>query len=73
MKIEIVKFKNGKYAIRKKNWFGFGFRYRTKYNGYWFGLDDAKEYCQGSLEEMKEIYNNPDDYGIPIKLTNKKI
>jgi hypothetical protein len=71
MKLEIVKFKNGKYAVRKSGFF-IDTGYKSLKEDYWWSIEFAYEYCQGTLEEIKEVYNRLTDYGTPIKLTKKK-
>lgn len=70
MKIEIVKFKNGKYAVRKKGFVSYV--YIDKVDYYEWSLNNAETYCQGTLEEIKNLYNSIIDYGTPIKLIENK-
>lgn len=66
--VEIVKFEDGTYGIRKGNKF-FGYAYidlvNPKYT--WRIGDNWMRDCRGTLEQVKRIYGHFYDKGRPIK------
>jgi len=67
MKVEIVKFKDGTYAVRKKTWFG-SYKYLDKDAGdpYWWDRDHMP-YAKVTLEEARELHKAVFDIGTPIE------
>lgn len=64
--MEIVKFKNGYYAIRKNTLFSY--KYKSRWSNYWWPLKHAMDYCAvPNLKEAQEILNiSINDYGNPV-------
>ncbi len=67
--MKIVKFRNGKYAIRKWCFFG-GYEYKDLKNKcHWWGKEDIYfNDCMGTLEEVKKGWNFLNDSGRVVKL-----
>jgi hypothetical protein len=63
--MQIVKFKNGKYALRR--WTIFGFEYLSRYtNDCWWGIGRAQDRCVGTFEQIQELKDNISDFGKPV-------
>ena len=53
---KIVKFKDGRYGVRKRVWF-FWFKYKSMYGDSWWPSQyKLKAYCKGTLEQCKAVY-----------------
>lgn len=73
MKIEMVKFMDGKYGIRKTNFFFFK-RYKDLYlTRCWSAFGTTLSSCKGSFEDVKQIYLNLTDKGTPIDIKKGEI
>lgn len=77
MKIEIVKFEDGTYAVRRKCgfWIFSWYECLTKWNDYWFDFKEnrVEKYCKFFTEsEARERLQkyltlpSPDDHGVPV-------
>lgn len=57
--MKVVKFNNGKYAIKEGNWLT-GYKFHDlKFKGVKRSLDEPFfKYCQGSLQQINEYKNN---------------
>lgn len=64
--MEIVKFKDGRYGIRKGN-FITGYKF-ISLNTFleWKGRKEIEKYCKGTFEEAKEAHSKLTDNGKPI-------
>lgn len=70
--IQIVKFDNGKYAVRKGNAF-FGYSYLSHYSDYWYSdVRYLSTFGYNTMEGARERLNqypakaSKTDYGTPI-------
>ncbi len=62
--MRIVKFKNGKYAIRKIDWMSLCYTYYDSRNNYWWSKNnECYHYCLGTKEEVEEVFNRLTDHG----------
>lgn len=65
--MEIVKFKDGKYAVRK-GYFKYTYEYLDKNSLIWWNSTSARNsYCKCSLKRAQELLNIVNDKGTPIK------
>lgn len=56
---QLVKFSNGKYAIRKKTWTG-KWVYRSKYSERWWSTtQEVTDYCMLDTEEAAMVLAYP--------------
>ena len=53
--MKIVKFKNGKYGVRKFGWFGYEYADLEVGSTYWWSPTYVERYAQGSLERAIEV------------------
>jgi hypothetical protein len=68
MKIEIVKFNNGKFAIRKTSFFK-NYAYLTKYSKQWINGITHLDLCTyETWDEVATAFGDYNDYGTPIAL-----
>ena len=68
--MKIIKFRNGKYTIRKWSFFG-GYEYKDLKGGrcFWWGKESVFfDDCIGTLEEVKKKWNSLNDSGRVVKL-----
>lgn len=63
--MKIVKFKDGKYAIRK--WTILGYKFLDKYDDYWWDISLKSGTSFNTYEECFNRLNGYYDYGNPIK------
>ena len=62
--MEIVKFKDGQYALRKRFlWF---YLYRSLRNNMWWTYIYMRGWCTGTLKEVEEARDRLKDYGTKI-------
>lgn len=69
MIIEIVKFKDGKYGVKKTSFFGFNAQYKdlVPNTHYWWNHGgDFFESCRGTEEEATAMYDYITDMGEPV-------
>lgn len=68
MRLEIVKFANGKYGIRKTSLFGMHTYLDLRETRYWWPLGSQfMESCQAEeLEKVQETYARFVDKGMPV-------
>lgn len=66
--MKIVKFKDGKYAVRKGILFGYSYHdisNNISY-GWWDKPIHVDAYCKGTYEEALKLFNKLTDRGIPV-------
>lgn len=65
--MEIVKFKDGKYAVRK-GYFKYTYEYLDKDSlNWWSSLSSCDSYCKCSSKRAQELLIIVTDKGTPIK------
>ena len=63
----IVKFKDGKYAVRKFSITGLCYEYKDLKDTYWWSRgSNFFSHCKGSLEDAHTTMDLVSDIGIPI-------
>lgn len=66
--MKIVKFKDGKYAVRK-GWIWYKYA-SLRQGGKWYRISESIEECKGSYDDILYIYNyminHSKDKGTPI-------
>ena len=71
--MELVKFKDGSYGIRKYTFFGITISYKdlagsSNINGYWWNMGgDFFSSCRGTKERAEEVFEYLTDEGEPVK------
>ncbi len=69
--MKIIKFRNGKYAIRKWSFIFGGYEYKDLKDSkcFWWGREEPFfDNCKGTLEEVKKKWNILNDSGRVVKL-----
>lgn len=66
MKINIVKFKDGRYAIMKRG--SFGKKFHSVHSDYWWGNTyNIDRFCKTTKKQAEKIYEMLTDEGVIIK------
>lgn len=66
MKPIVVKFKDGKYGIRRGNWFvGYEFLDMKDLRGWWTHEENIVQYCHGDEDKARKFIEALSDIGRP--------
>lgn len=63
--MKIVKFDNGKYAVRRQ--ILCVYEYKSIVSTIWWSHEDVESYCQGTLEKITVLFKSLTDYGKEVK------
>ena len=67
--MKLVKFKDGKYGLRKWGLFlGFQFLDLEDIGYWWSSLKHVKNHCKGTIKQCLEAIEENGDYGKVVKL-----
>lgn len=66
MKIYIVKFKNGEYAVMRKSFFSKQYKSLNSHC-WWTEKHQVHYYCTGTFSEIEALYDKVTDEGVIIK------
>lgn len=65
--MKIVKFKNGKFGIRRRYWGFLWYEYKDLNNNCWWGINSRwMKDCIGTYEQCLEIFHDSNDTGTPL-------
>lgn len=64
--MEIVRFKNGRYAVRRRHLF-FGYRYLSASGNWWERHSLFFSNCMFDEDEAKKRFADWQDFGTPVK------
>ena len=69
--MEVVKFRDGKYGIRRRSYLGKGYEFRGVFASddvWWNSNENIKRLCKGTLTQVTSLYNSMDCVGEPVQL-----
>ena len=66
--MKIVKFKDGKYGIRKFDFLSKSYKFLDPITLFWWPIDSIYiNDCKGGLKTVKKVYDRLTDIGTPIR------